>query len=132
MGLCPRCRAPLADALYEGVPVRICRQCLGKLVEEDVMERILARTEIGFSSALVRKAEELRQSQKKNPLKSQKQLDRVTDAPACPACGYRLASRPYNYQYFIPVEKCLSCGRIWFDADEMEILQILVEQAKAR
>jgi Zn-dependent protease with chaperone function/Zn-finger nucleic acid-binding protein len=131
-GLCPRCRLPLADALYEGVPVRVCRECLGKLVDQDVMDRILARTEIGFSPALVRKAEELRQNLKRNPLKSQKRLDRTSAAAACPACGYRLASRPYNYQYFIPVEKCLSCGRIWFDADEMEILQILVEQAKSR
>ncbi len=132
IGLCPRCRIPLADTLYEGVPVRVCRQCLGKLVDQDVMDRILARTEIGFSPALVRKAGEFRENLKRNPLKSQKESDRATDAPVCPACGYRLASRPYNYQYFIPVEKCLSCERIWFDADEMEILQILVEQAKAR
>ena len=131
-GLCPRCRLPLADALYEGVPVRVCRECLGKLVDQDVMDRILARTEIGFSPALVRKAEEFRQNLRRNPLKSQKRLDRISEPAACPACGYRLASRPYNYQYFIPVEKCLSCDRIWFDADELEILQILVEQAKAR
>ena len=130
--LCPRCRVPLADALYEGVPVRVCRQCLGKLVDQDVMDRILARTEIAFSPSLVRKAEEYRQNSKINPLKSQMRLDRTSPQAACPACGYRLALRPYNYQYFIPVEKCLSCDRIWFDADELEILQILVEQAKAR
>ncbi len=132
MGLCPRCRVPLADSLYEGVPVRVCRQCLGKLVDQDVMERILARTEISFSPALIRKAINLNLNLKRNPLKSQMRLDRTSEPAACPTCGYRLASRPYNYQYFIPVEKCLSCERIWFDADELEILQILVEQAKAR
>jgi len=31
----------------------------------------------------------------------------------------------------LPVEKCLSCFKIWFDTDELEILQILVEEAKA-
>jgi Zn-finger nucleic acid-binding protein len=132
VGLCPRCRIPLAETLYEGVPVRICRQCLGKLVDQDVMDRILARTEIGFSPALVRKAEEFRQKLKRNPLPSQKRMDRAQNPAPCPACGYRLALRPYNYQYFVPVDRCLSCGRIWFDADELEILQILVEQAKAR
>ncbi len=132
IGLCPRCRVPLADTLYEGVPILICRQCLGKLVGRDVMDRILARTEIGFSPALLRKAINLNLNLKRNPLKSQMRLDRTSDPAFCPACGYRLASRPYNYQYFIPVEKCLSCDRIWFDADELEILQILVEQAKAR
>lgn len=36
--------------------------------------------------------------------------------------------RPYNYQYFIPVDKCLSCYKVWFDADELEILQVLIEK----
>jgi Zn-finger nucleic acid-binding protein len=26
------------------------------------------------------------------------------------------------------VDKCLSCSRIWFDSDELEILQILIEE----
>jgi Zn-finger nucleic acid-binding protein len=46
----------------------------------------------------------------------------------CPNCGTRMLPRPYNYQYFIPVDKCLSCYKIWFDADELEILQILIEK----
>jgi heat shock protein HtpX len=131
-GHCPRCRIPLVGTLYEGVPLKICRRCLGKLVGQEAMDRILARTEIGFSPALVRKAEEFRETRKRNPLKEQIRRDRIGPPAACPACGYRLASRPYNYQYFIPVDRCLSCGQIWFDADELEILQILVEQAKAR
>jgi Zn-finger nucleic acid-binding protein len=28
----------------------------------------------------------------------------------------------------VPVDKCLSCGKIWFDADELEVLQILIEE----
>jgi hypothetical protein len=39
-----------------------------------------------------------------------------------------MVARPYNYQYFIPVDRCLSCYDIWFDADELEILQILVQK----
>jgi Zn-finger nucleic acid-binding protein len=42
-----------------------------------------------------------------------------------------MTPRPYNYQYFIPVDKCLSCFKVWYDADELEILQVLVEKAKA-
>jgi Zn-finger nucleic acid-binding protein len=41
-----------------------------------------------------------------------------------------MVARPYNYQYFVPVDKCLSCSKIWFDADELEILQILIEDRK--
>jgi Zn-finger nucleic acid-binding protein len=38
--------------------------------------------------------------------------------------------RPFNYQYLVSVDKCGSCGRIWFDADELEILQILIERTR--
>jgi Zn-dependent protease with chaperone function/Zn-finger nucleic acid-binding protein len=129
-GLCPRCRIPLGDYDYEGVPVRICRRCLGKLVDGRSVERILARREFKFSPELLKKAEVVRERFLTNPIKAQKRKDRECPPADCPACGYRMASRPYNYQYFLPVEKCLSCSRIWFDADELEILQILVEKAR--
>jgi Zn-finger nucleic acid-binding protein len=59
-----------------------------------------------------------------------KQRDKEKDARniTCPNCGYRMVARPYNYQYFVPVDKCLSCSKIWFDSDELEILQILIEK----
>lgn len=129
-GQCPRCLIPLTASLYEGVPVKICGRCLGKLVHQDYINRILARTEIAFSPALVKQAEDFAGTALWNPLKKQKHGDKTAPPPPCPACGYGLASRPYNYQYFLPVERCLNCERVWFDADELEILQILVERAK--
>ena len=39
-----------------------------------------------------------------------------------------MKARPYSYSCFLPVDKCLACDKIWFDADELEILQILIEQ----
>jgi len=128
---CPRCRLPLSDDFYEGVSIKLCRQCTGKLVDEDAMDRILARTEIGFSESLRQKAADFRDRFLLNPIKILKINDRLSPHVLCPNCGYRMASRPFNYQYFLPVEKCLSCFKIWFDADELEILQILVEEAKA-
>jgi Zn-finger nucleic acid-binding protein len=131
-GKCPHCRTPLADDFYEGVPIQYCRHCSGKLVDADFVDRILARTEVGFSDDLRGKAAEFRERFLRNPIKTMKINDRGEAHPACPGCGYKMTPRPFNYQYFVPVNKCLSCGRIWFDADELEILQILVEEAKAR
>jgi len=127
---CPRCEIPLAAELYEGVSVRICRKCGGKLVDQEAMNRILTREEVGFTPELRKKAEEFRQRFWRNPIKTLKLTDRLLPAMTCPACGYPLKPRPYNYQYFVPVEKCLSCNKIWFDTDELEVLQILVEEAK--
>jgi len=128
-GRCPRCAAILAETDYEGVPILACRACGGKLVREEDMDRILIRREMGFDDALLRKAAEFRERFVRNPLKTMKINDRIGPVLRCPGCGYRLSSRPFNYQYFVPVERCLDCGRIWFDADELEVLQILVEEA---
>jgi Zn-dependent protease with chaperone function/Zn-finger nucleic acid-binding protein len=128
---CPRCKIPLTDAFYEGVPVKICGRCSGKLVDQAAMERILDRQEVGFSEALAKKAQEFKERFFLNPIKTQKISAKEQPNLYCPNCGYKMTPRPYNYQYFIPVDKCLSCFKVWYDADELEILQVLVEKAKA-
>jgi len=112
--------------------VKVCPQCFGKLVDQAAMERILDRREVGFSEELAKKAEAFREKFLLNPIRTQKISTSEQPNMFCPSCGYKMTPRPYNYQYFIPVDKCLSCYKIWFDADELEILQILVEKAKAR
>jgi Zn-dependent protease with chaperone function/Zn-finger nucleic acid-binding protein len=124
----PRCLVPLTDSYYESVAVKACPRCHGRLVAMAIMDRIIARKEVAFSEALVRKAEEFRARFLSQPVLTKKISETPPPEPlACPACGYPLTARPYSYAYFIPVDKCLSCHKIWFDADELEILQILVE-----
>jgi Zn-dependent protease with chaperone function/Zn-finger nucleic acid-binding protein len=130
--ICPRCRVPLAEAFYEGVAVRVCRRCRGRLVDISSVDRIVARREFAFSEPLRKKAREFRDHVLLNPLKRQKAQAGLSAEIPCPNCGYRMVARPYNYQYFVPVDKCLSCSKIWFDADELEILQILIEERKAK
>jgi len=125
---CPHCRGPLIDTFYEGVAIQACQSCGGRLVDAASVDRILLRKEFKFSAALLAKARDFREKFLTNPLKKQRARDKEFVPLACPNCGYRMMPRPYNYQYFIPVDKCLSCYKIWFDADELEILQILVEK----
>jgi Zn-finger nucleic acid-binding protein len=129
---CPRCGIPLTETFYEGIAIRLCGRCRGRLVDMAGVDRIIARKEFAFSEDLVRKAGEFRERVLLNPLKRQKmQLDPGGRA-ACPGCGARMAPRPFSYQYFVPVDKCLACSKIWFDADELEILQVLIESRKAK
>lgn len=130
LGQCPRCRVALGDSHYEGVPIGLCRRCGGKSVDPRGMNRIIARREIGFSADLVHKAEAFRDEQFLNPAARTKTPVSRENRLTCPSCGCPMIPRPFNYQYFIPVDKCGSCGRIWFDADELEILQILIEQTR--
>jgi len=125
---CPRCRALLIDMFYEGVAVQTCGRCGGKLVASSHMDRIILRREVAFSDDLLAKARDFRQQFLLNPVKKQRAREQDAENLFCPSCGQRMRARPYNYQYFIPVDKCLACYKIWFDADELELLQILVEK----
>ncbi len=125
---CPRCRIPLIDTFYEGVAIRACGRCGGKLVDAFSMHRIIVRREVTFSEALLSKAREFREELLLNPVKKQRDKEKDARNITCPDCGYRMLARPYNYQYFVPVDKCLSCSKIWFDADELEIVQVLIEK----
>ncbi len=125
---CPRCRIPLIDTFYEGVAIRACGRCGGKLVEASSMHRIIVRQEVTFSEALLSKAREFREEFLLNPVKKQRDKEKDAQNISCPDCGYKMLARPYNYQYFVPVDKCLSCSKIWFDADELEMLQVLIEK----
>jgi Zn-finger nucleic acid-binding protein len=118
----------LLDTFYEGAAIQACQRCGGRLVDASSVDRILLRKEFNFSEGLLARARDFREKFLTNPVKKQRVKDKEFPALACPNCGYRMMPRPYNYQYFIPVDKCLSCYKIWFDADELEILQILVEK----
>ncbi len=129
---CPRCQVPLSDSFYESVEMKTCPRCGGKLVDSAKTERILLRREFDFSQSLTEKAKAFKKEFLLNPMKKQREKEKKNRAYACPNCGYRMVTRPYNYQYFVPVEKCLACGQIWFDADELEILQALIERKAKR
>ncbi len=124
---CPRCRIPLSENFYEGVPLKICPECGGKLIDSAVMDRIIARREVAFSEHLKKKAKDFEEHFLWDPVLRKKIHADRSSKVTCPHCGYKMMPRPYNYQYVIPVDKCLACHKIWFDADELEILQILIE-----
>lgn len=124
---CPRCRIPLRDNFYEGVPLKICPECGGKLIDSAVMDRIIARKEVDFSESLKKKARDFEEQFLWDPVLRKKIHAQKISKITCPNCGYKMMPRPFNYQYVIPVDKCLACHKIWFDADELEILQILIE-----
>ena len=124
---CPRCHVPLRENYYEGIPLKICPECTGKMIDAAVMERIIARKEVDFSDHLKAKAKDFEKNFLFDPILRKKIHADKSPKIACPNCGSKMRPRPYNYQYVIPVDKCLHCHKIWFDADEMEILQILIE-----
>ncbi len=123
---CPVCHASLSDTFYEGVKIKKCPVCQGKLVRMGDLEKIFARKEFDFSDKIKERAEKWRKLMFEPGHK--KHISKEKRTAFCPVCGLSLAIKPFNYHLIMPVYKCLKCQVIWFEADELEILQSLVEK----
>jgi Zn-dependent protease with chaperone function/Zn-finger nucleic acid-binding protein len=125
---CPACGATLRPADYEGVAVLACQACGGRLASPQAIGRILARREVGFTDEQRRLA--VFAASEGDHLRRQAILSRGRDPRAftpCPLCGKSMVRRHYDLQHAVEVDSCQVCERIWFDKDELEVLQLLVE-----
>ena len=51
-----------------------------------------------------------------------------SEASACPFCDAPMRRAPWSLAYPLPTDFCAACDLHWFDRDELEVLQILVER----
>jgi len=125
---CPQCHISLRKIYYEGVTPLKCPSCQGILANRRDITRILVREDIGFSQRIIKMAESLWEEQKKW---AARRFDFKTKPVfPCPKC-----KRPLNKMkkslfesYPVEVDVCDYCDSIWFDKDEIEVLQYLVEK----
>jgi len=125
---CPRCGTPLRETFYEGVSLKTCPSCQGKLVDSSLIGRIIARREVAFSDYLVNKAAEFKENFLMNPAGMRKINKEKSQDIYCPVCGSKMQPRPFTYHYIVPINKCFWCHKTWFDTDELETLQLLIEK----
>ena len=122
--LCPYCQVELDEILYEGAPIRRCGCCQGLLVEESKVNSILAREDKGFSEEIKRLAQiEFGKIKliKKEELRPRFYL-------CCPICTKKMWRRFYTMAYTIEIDTCTQCHAIWFDNNELELLQYMIEK----
>lgn len=123
---CPACGTSLVGAYYEGVKIKKCPTCQGKLVAINDLEKIFARREISFPESLKQKAlayREILLNPRIKPLALRQKPSSI-----CPGCGLQFTLRPFSYHYLLPVYKCYQCQVIWFEDQELELLQIMIEE----
>ena len=127
---CPKCAISLTTIIYEGVEINECSFCHGVLVAEKDATRIIIREEVGFPEEVTRLAARISEQEKiwqwgKDAIKR----DPAT-LLACPRCEPhkgKMIPMFYTAAYHVEIDKCLYCGSIWFDKDELEVLQCLIE-----
>lgn len=124
--ICPTCREWLIPQEYEGLYLWRCAYCDGILAEQGKLPRIFVRQEKGFSDRVKRIASLIRtEASTKRP-----HFNLVFDIGRkrrCPRCGKAMAHKFYSYAYHVEIDECPDCRVIWFDADELETLQHLIE-----
>ncbi|MGQ9465794.1 MAG: M48 family metalloprotease [bacterium] len=125
--ICPLCNEWLIPQEYEGLYIWRCAFCDGLLVEKEKLSRIFARQEKGFSEHIQHVASLLyAETRQKRP--HFKLTVVAPDKRKCPKCGKPMTRKFYSYAYHIEIDECAECNLIWFDRDELEILQCLIEK----
>lgn len=127
---CPSCGQPLVVETYVSTQVYECRYCAGTLVENSKIARIIARTDRERPcseriNALARTAVNENQIRHTRQMLTGK-APLVTHLP-CPKCKNPMSRGFYSLAHLIEVDRCGFCELTWFDRDELEMLQCLIE-----
>ncbi len=133
---CPVCGAALHEVVYEGTTILACLICGGRALNHEQVETILARREAGFTPEQKRLAHAFKTAHL-HLAPPQPADDPVPGSPpavapretalACPQCRTPMRRGPWTARHPVPVDRCSRCDLVWFDHDELEVLQILVE-----
>ncbi len=123
--LCPSCKVELQMCHYEGAPLFKCSYCGGTFVEKDLVNRVLIRQDYEPSERIIRLAKVITEEKGKiNYTKIDPKSSWVLD---CPKCKLKMQRKFFVYSYPVEVDQCLNCSGIWFQKDELEILQCLYQ-----
>jgi len=127
---CPSCGQPLVVETYESTQVYECRYCAGTLVENNKISRIIARTDREQPcseriNALTRAAVNANQVRHTRQMLTGKKAS-VT-LLSCPRCKNPMSRAFYSLAHLIEVDRCSFCAITWFDKDELEMLQCLIQ-----
>ena len=127
--LCPSCRQSLLRGSYEKTKVYQCKFCYGILVEDIKIPRLIARRERNYAERIKSLAQAvIADNQKRLALKNLKNTDiKTKHLIACPKCKNPMFRTFYSFAYLIEIDRCNLCNLTWFEQDELEMLQCLIE-----
>jgi len=138
--LCPRCGGTLHELVYEGSSITECPICAGVGATTPQVEAIIARRDWGFTPEQERMAGMIERMLGTGqwPAGGADGTRRATltlpwaaaetGACNCPLCDLKMRRAPWNLAYPLPTDYCGGCDLHWFDRDELEVLQILIER----
>jgi len=126
---CPSCKHPLVTVSYEKTRAYRCSFCRGILVENDKVPRIIARREKKCPDRIKSLAKAVvTDNQRAVVIKKLKGTDiKTKPLMICSQCKNPMFRTFYSLAYMIEIDRCGVCGVTWFDPDELEMLQCIIE-----
>jgi len=112
---------------YEGVPLQKCSHCEGVFAPSHKISRILIRRDKTFDPEIVRMAEATIRERDRRVDGFYKQKPVNAWVLDCPQCGRKMRRQFFVYSYPVEIDRCVYCEGIWFDRQELEILQYIYE-----
>ena len=127
---CPKCYLILAPVFYEGRVVLKCRGCEGMLVAREDVAQILQTREMRFGEEIIHMAKLIKEEKTWIKGKGERQLytDYRLTCPGCLEYHNKMVRSFYSERYHVETDQCSTCKKVWFDKNELEVLQFLFEQ----
>ena len=122
---CPRCSDKLKTIEYENVKIETCGGCEGEWLDDSELKQLVQTVEETFPQEMKDSLDAIN----KNIFTIDESADNQLTCPKCP--DIELNRINYASSSGIALDKCPDCGGIWFDKDEIEQVQILVEEWQA-
>jgi len=122
---CPNCKVSLQEYHYEGAPVFKCSYCAGIFIEDYKVSRILVRQDYVASEEILRLARTIADS--KDKIMHKKIDPKSVWIIDCPKCKRKMRRQFFVYSYPVEIDRCINCAGVWFDKDELEVLQYIYE-----
>ena len=122
---CPRCNSLLAEVEYEGVEVLVCSDCRGEWLHAEELQKVVEHHDHVFNPKEIAALEAVNA-----PVLTVE--DQARDVLNCPYCE-TIEMERFNYADTsgVMLHKCLECGGIWADKDQLEKIEELVDGWKA-
>jgi Zn-finger nucleic acid-binding protein len=118
---CPRCGSLLNPTAYDGVEIQVCSACQGEWLSAGELQKILEHHDEVFSPEEIASMEAINRQIFNAEKDDHDELD-------CPHCeGIRMEHFNYGDTSGIVLHKCLQCGGIWTDKDQLMKVEILVD-----
>lgn len=118
---CPRCDSTLQSIEYDGQKVEVCPGCQGEWLHAGELQKLVEHHDEVFTP------EEIASLKAVN-----KEIFTVEkddhDELNCPACGnVRMEHFNYGDTSGIILHKCIECGGIWMDKDQLKKVEEVVD-----